>query len=119
MSIQVNEPGIGARACFSIGDSASRVTFKSDHRVSRGASDDRGIRRCPHPILVTRRVRIVSAAWRVIGTCGSSADGSGTHTYRHSTGYGTVNATAMNAAVINPSATNASATTTSIGEGVS
>ena len=77
-------------------------------------------------VLVTRWVRIVSAAWRVIGTCGGSTDGSSTDAYRYSPGYGctTVNATAINAcamhaAVISTSAMHASATTTSISEGVS
>jgi hypothetical protein len=71
-------------------------------------------------VLVARWVRIVSAAWRVIGTCGSSADGSSTDAYRHSPGYGCtpVNATAINAAVISTTAMHASATA-SISEGVS
>ena len=74
--------------------------------------DDRGIRRCPDTILVTRWVGIVSAARRGISTCGSRADGSSTDAYRYSTGYGratgnasaigstTIGSTTMNAAVI-------------------
>jgi hypothetical protein len=73
--------------------------------------------------LVARWVGIVSAAWRVVCSRSSSADGSSTDTYRHSTAHGctTINATAINgtmdATVINASATNANAS--SIGEGVS
>jgi hypothetical protein len=73
--------------------------------------------------LVARWVGIVSAAWRVIGSCSSSADGSSTDAYRHSTAHGctTINATTINrpmdATVINASATNANAS--SICEGVS
>jgi hypothetical protein len=69
--------------------------------------------------LVARRVGIVSAAWRVICSCCSSADGSSTDAYRHSTAYGctTINATAIDATVINAGATNANAS--SICEGVS
>jgi hypothetical protein len=55
-------------------------------------------------------VGIVSAAWRVIRT-GGSTDGSSTNAYRHSTSYGcativatTVNGTAMYTTVINANA---------------
>lgn len=101
----------------------------AQHRIC--ASDDRGVRRRPNTILVTRRVGIISAAWRGISTCGSSADGSSADAYRYPTGYGrttvnataigstTIGSTAMNAAVIGTTAMNASATTASIGEGVS
>ena len=67
-------------------------------------------------VLVARWIGIVSAAWCVISTGGSSTS----DTYRHSTTYGctTVNATAINAAVMNASATNASAATAKC-EGVS
>jgi hypothetical protein len=79
--------------------------------------------------LVARRIRIVSAARRVICSCRSSTDGSSTDAYRHSTANGctTINATTINGAaigttaidttVINASATNGNAS--SIGEGVS
>jgi hypothetical protein len=82
-------------------------------------------------------VGIISAAWRVIGSCGSSADGSRAEAYRDSTGHGcainatTIDATTINAAAIsratigastidttaiNAGATNGNAS--SIGEGV-
>jgi hypothetical protein len=68
--------------------------------------------------LLARWVGIVSAAWRVIGSRGSSTDGSSTDAYRHSTAYRctTINATAIDATVINASATNANAS--SICEGI-
>ena len=61
--------------------------------------------------LVARWVGIVSAAWRVIGSCSSSADGSSTDAYRHSTAHGctTVNATAIDTTVVNAGATNSNA----------
>ena len=70
-------------------------------------------------VLVARWVGIVSAAWRVICSCSSRADGSSTDAYRHYTAYGctTINATTINATVMNASATNANAS--SICEGVS
>jgi hypothetical protein len=69
-------------------------------------------------------VGIVSAAWRVICSCSSGADGSSTDTYGHSTAYGcttinasTIDAATIDATVINAGATNANAS--SICEGVS
>jgi hypothetical protein len=74
--------------------------------------------------LIARWVRIVSAARRVICSCSSSPDGSGTDAYRHSTAYGcaTINATAINANTANAHTTNTHATNanaSSICEGVS
>jgi len=77
-------------------------------------------------VLVARWIGIVSAAWRVISTCGSSADSSRADAYCHSTAYGcstidtsSIDAPPVHAAVISTSATNTSATTASISEGVS
>jgi hypothetical protein len=68
--------------------------------------------------LVARRVGIVSAARRVIGSCSGSTDGRSTDANRHSTGYRctTIDATASNATVIYTTAGNATAS--SICEGV-
>ena len=69
-------------------------------------------------VLVARWVGIVSAARRVICSCGST-DSSSTDAHRHSTAYDctTINATAINANTTNADATNANAS--SICEGVS
>jgi len=76
-------------------------------------------------VLVARWIGIVSAAWRVISTGGSSTDGSSTDAYRHSTAYGctTVDTTAIDTAVIDTAVIattvmNATATTAKC-EGVS
>jgi hypothetical protein len=94
-------------------------------RLSRGKTGSHFSGSC----LVARWVGIISAAWRVIGSCGSRADGSRADAHRDSTGHGcaTINAAAINRAtigattidttVINPGATNGNAS--SIGEGVS
>ena len=74
-------------------------------------------------VLVARWVGIVSAAWRVICSCGSSTDGGSTDAYRYSTGYGctTVNATVMvmDTTVMDTTASTATATTATACERVS
>ena len=88
----------------------------------RHCDDRRGSHRAlnkRYQALVARSVRIVSAAWRVICSCGSSTDGSSTDAYGHSAAYGctTINATTIDTTVVNAGA--ADTNTSSICEGIS
>jgi len=66
--------------------------------------------------LVARRVGIVSAARRVIGSCSGSTDGRSTDANRRSTGYGctTIDATAIHASASNATTIDAAASNATV-----
>ncbi len=87
----------------------------------RGEAHARGLDRRAHDthqMLVAGRVRIISAAWRIVSACGRGSDGGSADAYRDTSTHGcaTINATAIDATVMDANATNAD--TSAICEGI-